>query len=674
MKKLINSRLLFLAVCALAAACSSGSSGDDSGWAIKAQYEPGEITELCSQAVNAADAALLAIAGVPAEQRTIDNTLLALEYALADFSDRTLPLSFMGYVDSTYADEAMECEARAASYNVSVFTRDELYQAIKDQTPADEPQARLLLKTKQAFEQNGLQLGADKAAQVGELKSQLSTVESQFSANLNNARLTIEFSAADLSGVSEDVLGQLERTASGSYIVSTDYPEYGPVMQSASNSETRRQLLSAYLNRAADTNTPLLEQAILLREQIAALLGFASWADYRTAYRLAGSAANVFSFLAQLRDPLVQRERADLADLLAFKQSLDPSAGSLDQWDLPYLSYQLKKRTFTLDDDQVRQYFPIDQVISGMFSICEQLFGITIEEAGAERWAPDVTSYRIRNKADGTAIGYFYFDLFPREGKYSHFATAPLTNTRLMDGERKLPVCAVLGNFSPPQEDVPALLNHEEVETLFHEFGHALHMTLSTAPYASLSGFNAAWDFVETPSQAMQRWVWVPEVLNMVSARYDKREEKLPPEMMASIIAAKDFLLGYGYSRQLEYTYMDLEYHTATGPVDVTAVANRLYREFVGIDPIPGAHDPASFGHLMGGYDAGYYSYLWSEVYAASVFARFEAEGILNSTVGQSYREQVLEQGNMQDGTVLIRAFLGHDPTPDAFFSSLGIN
>ena len=661
-------------VCLFAAACSSGSSGGGEETVIKAKFAPGELQQLCNEAAVQADAELLAVSSLPTEQRTIENTLIALDTAVADFNDRTSPLILMGYVDPSAAEEASACEAASAAYVISVFTREDLYLAIKDQIPATPVQARLLSETVQAFEKNGLHLAPQQLARIRELKSELSALETEFSANLNNGRLTVEYTGAELSGVPEDVLAGLERTAGGNYVVSTDYPDYLPVMRNATRSEARRRLYYAFLNRAAESNTILLEQALSLRQQIAELLGFSSWADYRTHYRLAGSASAVYSFLDQLSSTVIPNERADMATLLQFKQTIEPAAREVYAWDLMYLAYQLKKRTFTLDEQEVRQYFPMDRVLTGLFALCEQLFGIQIEEAGADTWAPEVTYYKVSNSADGATLGYFYLDLYPRPGKYGHFMAFPVIAARVKNGARVLPVSAIIGNFPAPKDDTPALLSHGEVLALFHEVGHILHMTLGTAPFGSLSAMYADWDFVETPSQTMEYFVWIPEVLNMISGHYTDPERKLPAEMAASIIAARDFLPGYTYSLQLYSTYMDMEFHTTRGSVDVTAVADRLYEQYLGIPQVPGAHDPASFGHLMGGYDAGYYSYFWAEVYAAAVFSRFEAEGVFNSTVGESYRRAILEPANMIEGTEMVRDFLGHDPTPDAFFASLGLN
>jgi thimet oligopeptidase len=645
---------------------------------IRSDYQPGELTQLCRQAMEQTRARLDSIAQVPEDARGFDNTVLAFETVTAAFSDATTPLTFMGYVspDTAINAEGSACEEQINQFVVEIYTRKDLYVAMKDQAGRNDAEKRLVSQTLRSFELNGLKLPDDQLAQVKALKQKLSVAESQFSTNLNGDSSHVELTQEELAGLPSDYVAGLKKTSDGSrFIVTARESDYGIFLNNASNGEARRKWLLAYYNRQGDANTQLLQQAIGLRQQIAALMGFSTWADYRTQGRMAQDSKTVLTFLNGLRTKLAQRTRDDIAKLLKFKKELEPTATEVNNWDINYLAYQLKKRDYTLDAEKIREYFPADVVVAGMFDVYSQLLGVHYTQiANAQVWSPDVQLYRIENNGDNRLIGYFYTDFVPRQGKYGHAAAFPLISARVLpDGSYSAPVSAIVANLAPPSNGKPSLLSHEDVVTVFHEFGHIMHQTLTRAPYASLSGSNVAQDFVEAPSQMLENWPWIPEVLNRLSGHYLDHSRKLPKELLDKMIEARDFNKGYYYSRQLTFALLDMSYHTAAGPVDVTAVYDKLFGEMIGVQSIEGGHFPASFGHLMGGYDAGYYGYLWSEVYAADMYSRFSKEGVLSPQVGADYRHAILEQGNMKEALDLLREFLGREPNSDAFFKKLGI-
>jgi thimet oligopeptidase len=432
--------------------------------------------------------------------------------------------------------------------------------------------------------------------------------------------------------------------------------------------------LFAYYNRAVDKNVKLLEEAIQLRQKIASLMGYKTWADYRTDGRMAKNGTAVMTFLTGLQGKLLERERADLAKLLKFKQEYDPSAKRLEMWDIAYTAYQLKKRDYNLDDEKIKEYFPSDLVVKNMFNVYSQIFGVEYQQVvGAKVWDENVRLYKILDKQSKELIGFFFGDFIPRKGKYNHAAAFPLISGRAKVKGYSYPIASIVANFSPPSGNKPSLMTHDEVETLFHEFGHIMHQTLTRAPYASLSGSSVAQDFVEAPSQMLENWVWDKDILNMLSGHYQNPSQKLPTELVDQLLAAKDFNSGYYYTRQLFLALEDMAMHTATGPVDTTTLHDALYRKIIGVEPVKGGHFNASFGHLMGGYDAGYYGYLWSEVYAQDMFTIFKKTGLLNGDTGGKYRKIVLEKGNMVEAIDLLREFLGRDPAFEAFYEKLGI-
>jgi thimet oligopeptidase len=531
-----------------------------------------------------------------------------------------------------------------------------------------------LEETLKAFEDNGMQLPADQLAQLTTWKQELSELESQFSTNLNQDKSTLEFSETELTGVPEDFLKSLQKTSDGKYIVTTKEPHYVRIMENASSGETRRRMITAYENRVAKKNTELLERAILIRQKIATLLGYTTWADYRIHRRMAKDSATVLTFLNGLKEKLSARNKEDLSNLQTFKKEKEKIDGPLNPWDIRYYSNLMQKEKFNLDSEKVREYFPADRVISGLFSVYSTLLGVEfVERKDAVTWDASVKMYEIINKSNKKLLAYFFADFFPRPGKYGHAAAFNLISGRQIGSHYSLPVSSIVANFSAAENGKPSLLPHEEVDTIFHEFGHIMHQTLTRAPYGSLSGSSVDQDFVEAPSQMLENWVYSPEILDMVSGHYLDPSKKLPKAMVQKIIAKRDFNQGYYYTRQLMLALADMSYATASGAVDTTAVYRSLFKEVMGLEPVEGTHFQASFGHLMSGYDAGYYGYLWSEVYAADMFTRFETEGLLNSTVGHQYRKYILEPGKMKDANVLLTQFLGRKPNSNAFFKKLHI-
>ncbi len=644
---------------------------------VPSKYAPGEITRRCDAAFVSANATLDAIAATPEKDRTADTTLLRFEQAMGDILDATLPLSMMGYVypDPVISAEGMACEEKTGVFMVNVYTRRDLYTALHGLTPRNADEARLYNKTIRQFERNGLSLPDDRLAKVREMNAKLSQLETRFSTNLNNDNTTLEFTPQELSGVPVTVLTGFKQTDRGMYIVTTKKPDYLAVMQSAGSNETRKRMYYAFYNRQAVENTRLLEEAIVLREQIARELGFATWADYRIDGRMAGNKENVLAFLAALKEPLKEKTTAEMAELLAVKKKIDPSATSLDPWDIYWLEEKVRVEKYDLDDEKIRPYFPLDATLQGIFKQYSGLLGIRfVEVKDAKVWADGVRLYRIENATAGNTIAYLYVDLFPREGKYGHMMLFRIKGGRAgPNGSYSIPVSALIGNVRAPEGDKPSLLSHGNVIDLFHELGHGLHASLTRAPYATLSGFSVEWDFAETPSQALEDWAWQPEVLDSISGLYTDPSQKLPADLRTRMIEARDLDAGIYYSRLLMVSSEDMVFHTASGPVNVTNISDAMYEDMMGIHPIAGGHEPATIGHFMGGYDAGYYSYLWSKVYALNVFARFQRDGLTNTTAGMDYRHWILEQGNMQDGDVLLRGFLGKEPGMDIFYERLHI-
>ena len=650
---------------------------------IRSNYSDGEVIALCQENIKKTKAHLSALARIPSDQITVENTLLQFENITADFNDAVTPLTFMGYVsqDEKIRAEGVECESAVGQFYVEILTDRALYRALSDaHVHARNPnEQRLLQKTLEGFEQNGLQLSDADLSQLRILKGDLSNLETKFAANLNAEQTVLNLTAQQLAGVPDYFLQGLQTNTQGDFIVSVDESTYPLLMQNAQLTDTRKQIMTAYLQRAANTNTKLLSDAVELRARIAHLMGYKTWADYKIKGRMAKDAATVLDFLNNLKEKLAERNKQDLNKILKFKQETDPASMQLDQWDISYYSYQLKKRDYSIDNEKIREYFPTEVVINGLFEVYSELLGVRYEEvSGAKVWADDVKLYSIHNKSDNALIGYFYTDFYPRIGKYDHAAAFPLIGGRRVDARNErsaysFPASAIVANLSKPIAGKPALLDFEDVDTIFHEFGHIMHQTLTRAPYVSLSGSAVSQDFVEAPSQMLENWLDNPKILSLVSGHFSDHSQKLPQDMLQKMLSAKDFNQGYGYTKQLLYALFDMALHTQDGPLDVNNIYLNLYRDVMGQEPLQNQSFPASFGHLMGGYDAGYYGYLWSEVYAADMFTQFPSDNLTNAQVGMRYRQTILEQGNMKEASELLRNFLGRDPNSDAFFKKLGL-
>ncbi len=642
---------------------------------IRSDYTKGEITDLCAAKIGSARMAFTnMIANAEAAPENFHSTVLTYETVWADLADAVYPLTFMGYTstDAELRDEGFACEEALSSFGVEMAARKDVYNALRNAIPRNSEEMRLKSETLLGFEKNGLNLPDQDLAKVTELRQLLSKTESEFSQNLNEDVSTVTFTKDDLEGVPEYIVKRFKTDATGNFIVTTKSTDYVGVAENAKKPATRKAILSAYLNRAGAANTKLLETAVVLREQIAAALGYKTWADYRTDGRMAETGDTVLNFLNSLKGKLAQRNADDIQILLEAKKLEEPGATAIEPWDIGYYTNQVKKSKFNLDDELISQYFPKDTVMKGLFKVYSTLLNVNFEEVvNADVWHPDVKMYAIREKSDNSIIAYFYTDLFPREGKYGHAAAFPLISGRMIGSGYSQPVASIVANFTPPTADTPSLLTHDEVETMFHEFGHIMHQTLTRAPYASLSGSSTAQDFVEAPSQMLENWVWNKQILTIVSGHKDTGEP-LPDSILSQMLAARNFNQGYFYTRQLVLGLTDMTIHTQSGPVSVDATYDQVYQELLGVKPLENAHFMATFGHMMGGYDAGYYGYIWSEVYAADMFTAFSGN-LLDENVGLRYRHEILEKGHMLPEIQIVENFIGRKPTNDAFYKKLGI-
>jgi thimet oligopeptidase len=643
---------------------------------VSFQVSPRQIGEQFAAARTGMDAAVAKIVALPPEARTFENTVKALETASAVFSEQTQNLTFLGYVSPNpeVAAAAQALEVEAGKYNIALWSRPELYQAVKSfadkKETLDPKDARLLEAMMRGFKGSGHGLDAAAKDRLQKVQERLSELASVFESNINKDNGFMDMTAEQLKGLPDDFIQGLQRTDEGKYRVTLKTPDYMPFMKYSEDSEARKQLQLKYANRAVE-NLPLLSEALKLRDESAKILGYKSYPDLALDGRMAENPQKVWDFLNGLWPILRVQGEKELGALLELKKQDDPSATKINSWELGYYSNKLRKAKYDLDNEEVKKYFPVEKVVAGTMQVYQKVLGVTFTEVpNADKWHPEVQLYRINDAQDGREIGYFYLDLFPREGKYSHAAAFTIVQGReLEEGGYRKPVSAMVANLSKSVPGQPSLMPHADVETFFHEFGHLMHQTLTKAKYASFAGSATAQDFVEAPSQMLENFVWQREVLDMISGRYDTGE-KLPDELFQKMLKTRNFNNGLSYLTQLAYAMIDMVYHTAV-PQETTRIFNQMM-ELIGLMPVqPGTHSEASFGHLMGGYGAGYYGYLWSEVFADDIFTRFAKEGLFNPAVGMAWRTEVLERGSERPEIDSLRAFLGREPSNEAFMKKM---
>ncbi len=661
----------------LAALSSPAAAAPPSAW-LDFSLSSAAIAARCREAKASVEAKLASI-GQTADKASFDGAARAFSDALAEFGDSLSAPTFLGEVstDAGVRQAGRDCDSDTSRFLVDVYGREDLYRALKAVPAAGlkGEDARLLSETLLDFKRNGLELPKEQREESQALRKHVVELETEFRKELAEEKTTVPFTEAQLAGVPDDFKARLTKEGDR-YLVSLDYPDYFPFIENAKDPAARRELETRFSNRGGEANVRRLAEALTLRRDAAKLLGYASHAHYVLEDRMAKRPEAVTLFLRGLRPKLERKARPELAALAKLKDADEGAASDhvMRAWDWRYYHNQLLKTKYQVDDQKIKEYFPLDLVTSGMLDVYQKLLGVAFTEVvPAEAWHPDVKLYRIDDRATGKLLGHFYMDLFPREGKYKHAAAFNLVGGRLLpDGTYQRPLAAMVANFEKPTPEKPSLLRHSEVKTYFHEFGHIMHQTLTTAKYRQFSGTSVARDFVEAPSQMLENWVWRPDILARLSGHYRDRTKKLPKELLDRMILAKNVDSGVFYLRQAFFATVDLTYHLEP-PADTTKTFGRLMEEVMLVPMTPGTHPEASFGHIMGGYDAGYYGYLWSEVFAQDMFSRFEKAGPLDPKTGASYRREILEPGSSREESDSLRAFLGREPSDEPFLKSIGL-
>ena len=647
---------------------------------------PEQITSEADAAIASANRELDAIGKLSASQLTFENTIRALDdvgWELATVHYR-LDIIEQAHPDPKMRSAAVEAVQKLNDFDVGIDYRQDVYHSVSayaETKPQLQPvEQRLLDFTLRDYKRAGLTLDETKRRQVESLRKQIAFWDTRFEVNSNNASAKLILSKDDLEGVPDTFLSQV-KTGEDQYTVDANVaPQFVTVASNCVKEETRKKLQIARDTRAKDKNLPIAANVISMRAELASLLGYQSWADYQTETRMAKSGGNALDFLEKLKAGLQPKYDEEMAEFKKIKAGFSGSTTpDVNLWYWNFVSNQLEKQKYTVDEEALRVYFPMDRVLQGMFAVYERIFQIKIEPLEPPtKYVDDLKLYAIIDTATSQPLGLLYMDLYPRPGKYNHFATFNGIDGKLLaNGKYQRPTAELICNFPAPSANAPSLLDHQEVTTIFHEFGHAMHAILTTVNYGILSGLNVPQDFVEAPSQMLEYFTWDKNVLDSFAADYRDPTKKIPSEILTKLKEANLATKGSWYRRQLSLAIMDLKLHmplTADQKANLNGYANSILDQ-VFLPPDSSTAMLASFGHLFGGYDAGYYGYAWADAIAADMASVFQKapDGFLDPTVGRRLRDEVYAVGNSRDVTDSVERFLRRKQSVQPFLKKVGI-
>src|SRR5437660_1976078 len=651
------------------------------------EQTPEGVDTMIKKAIATANKALDQIGAQDLNKVTFKSTVVALDdlnWQAGNAASKAV------VIKESSPNEKMRAAAENAvkefqDWAVGVDYREDVYKALKafaDTKPKLSGEDKKLFdETMRDYRRAGLALPPEKRKEVEQLRKELAKLGTDFDTNIVNAKAPVVFTKAELEGVPESFFASPGvKTGDDAYAVLANVTwHYNTVEDNAKSETTRKKLYVARDTLAKDTNQTVLNQMLVLRNKIALRLGYKSWDDYQTEIKMAKNGAGAKSYIDNLIIGIQPKFDAELSTLQKMKaaDTNDPNA-RIDVWDWRYYTNQLNKQKYAVDKQALRVYFPFQKALEGMFSIYQSIFGLKFEKITAPyKWIDDLQLFLVTDSASGEPLGMFYLDMFPREGKFNHFAEFEIIGGKLLpDRKYQRPTVALLCNFPPPSADKPSLLSHSDVETLFHEFGHALHTITTRAKYGRFAGTNVPRDFVEAPSQMLQNWVWDKKVLDTFAADYRDPSKKIPAEIIKKMNDAKLATAGVIYRRQFAFASLDLalhDQHPENDPYDCVAMSNHILEKvFLPIDP--NTTFVSYFGHLNG-YDGGYYGYAWADAIAADMATVFEKakDGYLDRQAGSRLRHEIYEQGDSRDVTLSIEKFLGRGQSIEPFLKKIGI-
>lgn len=657
------------------------------------------------QAITEAKAEIDAIVNNP-DAPTFENTIAALDEAGGRLNDAAGIFYNLMEADTNdqMQDIAEKVSPMMTEYSMYVSLNEPLFarvKAVHESAEGLEPdQARLLEKTWKSFVRSGANLGAEDKETYSKLSEQLSLLTLQYGKNVlaaTNAFTLNLTDEADLEGLPDFVREAAVETAKSKemegWAFDLSAPSYGAFMKYSTRRDLRQKMWMAYNTRATEgenSNIELCRQIAESRLKIANILGYETYADYALEERMAKNPQTVNEFIQKLLEPSLPAAKAEVKELYEYARANGFEDSEIQPWDFGFWSEKLKDARYSINDEQLKPYFRLESCIDAAFGLAGKLYGLTFEERkDIPVYHPDVKVYDVKD-ADGVHKALFYADFFPRASKRGGAWMTEFRGQSIVNGVEKRPFISLVTNFTKPTAGKPALLTHDELTTLLHEFGHSLHGILAEGRYSSLTGTNVSRDFVELPSQIMENWAFEPEFLDTF-ARHFETGEALPDTLINKIVEAKNYNAAYAQVRQLQFGILDMAWHTLKGgsesghfdrlsdlktmqELGTIAFEKAALKSSNVIPSIPEACISTSFSHIFsGGYSAGYYSYKWSEVLEADAFSLFKEKGIFSTEVSHSFRDNILSKGCSEDEDVLYRRFRGHDPEPEALLEKLGI-
>ncbi|MGO9709017.1 MAG: M3 family metallopeptidase, partial [Polyangiaceae bacterium] len=639
---------------------------------------PEGVRRMCDDHLASARAILDEIrsrAGAPSSTLSYETTIGRFDDAVAEIcaAEQFPYLMAVAHPDKAVRDAAKECEPKAEQVKTALYLDAGVASVLKafaaqvdKREKLDGERARLLHDVLRDFRRNGVDLPAEKQTVLRALNKELTELGQKFEQNIAASTGKLLLAPSQLEGLPPEYIAKhpVRDDLGGKVEITTDYPDYFPFMTYATDRKAALELYVLFTNRGGDANVKILERLLELRGQKAKLLGYATWADYQTEPRMAKSAAGAREFLARVSDAVKEPAKVEFAEFVKEHVALGGKATDpIPQSDRGYLEDRLRNRKYSFDSKELSSYFEVTAVTKGLLDVTASMYGLEYRQVTADRtvWHPDVTAYEVTS--DGKSFGTFYLDLYPRPDKFKHAAMFPIRPAKLLpSGEYQLPMAVLECNFPKPDGAPgapPAVMEHGDVVTYFHEFGHVLHYILTRSSLASYSGTSTVQDFVEAPSQMFEEWAWNRDVLDLF-ARHNKTGEKIPDALFEAMQRSRAFGRALMTQRQIFLASLDMEYHSrgANEPIDTTKVLRDLQKANDPFAYVPGTHFQSSFGHLVG-YDAGYYSYQWAMSLSRDVLTRFGREGMLNKKTARAWRDDVLSKGGGEDEGEMVARFLG---------------
>ena len=618
----------------------------------------------CRQMLADARAAFDRIAALPLDEVAAANVLDQWDAIAIALENIEGPIAILNNVhpDKSVRDAADAAVRSLSSFQVEIFQNEDLYRRVQAVSPTAPAETQFRKDLVESFEDTGVTLPPDRRARAKAIADQLTALAQEFARNLRDNQTRMAFAPAEMLGLPEPYLSRQPRDAEGRYLLSFDYPDFNPFMANAESESARRRYYVGYLNRGTPRNLEILDEAVALRREIAALYDLPSFAHFVLRRRMAGTPEAVETFLGDVKAACQQGEQRDLEELRALKAlrtGTPVQEVTVYRWDVPFLSERLREQRYNVDQESLRAYFPPAPTLAWLLDVSGALYGLKFEAASVPVWHEEVLYYDVHDAETSAFVGGIYFDLYPREGKFPHAAAWPVRGVSRKAG--RTPISVLVTNFDRRG------LTHDEVETLFHEFGHILHGVLSETTYSYHAGTSVQRDFVEAPSQIFEEWTRRLESLERLRAA-SPDSPPIDAGLVARLEAARKFGQGMFYARQWLYASFDIAL-SGPSPEPAMRVWERMETASL-LGHVPDTAFPGTFGHIVSGYAAGYYGYMWAEVLALDMLSAFGGN-VMDPVVGRRFRRDILSRGGEEPAKDLVERFLGRPVNADALFKEI---